>query len=669
MKLEELQGRTLAGRFRLDRLLGKGGYGAVFEAEQLSVGRRCAVKVLFAHLCDDEATAGRFRGEARTTSRLTHPNTIILYDFGRDEREGLLFLAMELLDGRDLTTVIRQNGLLSVEQAVHVTVQMAASLQEAHNMGLVHRDIKPRNVMLLERGNDPMFVKVIDFGIAKVVNSKWLTASDLTQTGTIIGTPKYMSPEQIRDSQIDGRTDMYALALSVYKMLTGRTPFEEGTALEIAGRQIAETPKPVSAFHPGLEVSDQFEQVLLKALAKDPVDRFECVADFARALVEASSGANAHMLNSGMTPTSLPRPTQPNLTQPSPNQSSPNQSSGTRPGPTNTLPDDTPSAVQRRRAQATQDLTGPVGEDSGYQEVTYMPDAGLAPVGGRHGAPAGESGQAVTADIRPEDDATANEIAGKTLATMAIPNAARPEAGDGTQRAGNTAEVESNAVSTASVGPDGDTVSPSLSQRMPDVSVAHLAAVVAALLIVLGGIAWYSTGDDGGDPVQLAAAKDGEDDPPALTAGVPGTEDKASAQPSAERADEVLEAPARAADDADQANAEPDVPADTEKADIDEEAEEVPGDPAANADESDNADRDPPPQKPVKRRHRYVEVRVIPWGTLYIDGRKVGEGTRHTMRLREGRHRMVLKQDGEVRAKRTVDVTRRSSKIIEIVAR
>ncbi|MFW6057291.1 MAG: serine/threonine protein kinase, partial [Persicimonas sp.] len=351
MKLEELQGRTLSGRFRLDRLLGKGGYGAVFEAEQLSVGRRCAVKVLFAHLCDDEATVGRFRGEARTTSRLTHPNTVILYDFGRDEREGLLFLAMELLDGRDLTTVIRQNGLLSVDQAVHVTVQMAASLQEAHNLGLVHRDIKPRNVMLLERGNDPMFVKVIDFGIAKVVNSKLLTASDLTQTGTIIGTPKYMAPEQIRDTEIDGRTDMYALAVSVYKMLTGRTPFEEGTALEIAGRQVAEAPEPVSAFHPGLEVSDQFEQVLLKALAKEPVDRFDCVADFARALVEATSGATSHMLNAGMTPTSLPSPSPSSTSQPSTSQPSTSQ--------TNTLPDETPSGGQHRRGQTTRDLSGP----------------------------------------------------------------------------------------------------------------------------------------------------------------------------------------------------------------------------------------------------------------------------------------------------------------------
>ena len=254
MDLESLEGEVLAGRFKLGRLLGEGGYGAVFEAEQLSVSRRVAVKVLHPRLvADGHNFTERFRAEAVATSRLSHSNSVIVYDFGEDPaREGLLFLAMEYLEGRSLNELIQERGALELELSVHLIEQIAASLHDAHGQGIVHRDVKPHNVMLIERDGDPHFAKVIDFGIAKVVQETTAAPmKSLTRTDTMIGTPHYMAPEQIHgDDELDGRTDQYALGITAYKMLAGRTPFDGGRQIEIVLKHLQEDAPPVSQMAP-----------------------------------------------------------------------------------------------------------------------------------------------------------------------------------------------------------------------------------------------------------------------------------------------------------------------------------------------------------------------------------------------------------------------------------
>jgi serine/threonine-protein kinase len=285
--LGELLGQSLAGRFQLERVLGKGGYGAVFEATQLSVGRRCAVKVLAPRDGVDAKSMARFEREARSTSRLTHPNTITIYDFGEDREHAVFFIAMEYLEGRDLSDHL-QEQTMGVQDVVHVLRQVAASLDDAHRQGIVHRDIKPQNIMICPRPGDPLGVKVIDFGIAKAMgNNGSPAATALTMTGTIVGTPQYMSPEQVRDVDVDGRSDQYSLAACAYVMLAGRPPFLGSSPIDIATRHLTDQPLPVSVLVPSLGLAEAFDDALLRALEKNPADRFATCTAFVDALADA----------------------------------------------------------------------------------------------------------------------------------------------------------------------------------------------------------------------------------------------------------------------------------------------------------------------------------------------------------------------------------------------
>jgi serine/threonine-protein kinase len=616
-----LEGKTLAERFRVDSKLGSGGYGAVFEAVQLSVGRRCALKVLFPHLCDDEATVQRFRTEARTTSRLTHPNSVIIYDFGRDEELGLLFLAMELLDGDDLRSVISKRGWLGVDETIHVVSQAAQSLQEAHDLGLVHRDIKPHNIMLLERGSDASFVKVIDFGIAKVVRNSLMTVSDVTQTGTIIGTPKYMSPEQIRDSTLDGRTDMYGLAISAYQMLIGRTPFEEGTALEIAARQIAEAPQPLRSFRPDLRVSAAFEKVLLKALEKKAEDRFDTVADFARALADAAKPARA------TPPMATPRQAPEQVRGPCELTPAPE-------GESTALIDIDTSGSQARRVA--------VGLVQSYDEITQRTDALV--YDGKAAPQVAQKDRVPddSAELLSEDRTNSIELAvdgAKTMATLAIANPARPEYETERTREGTTAVVAAQQQGAKDAA----------QSDVPDHSgLSRVPIAISAVLVVLVGVGFWALKSDFGDPTATAA-------PESSQGSVTANESALTVSVQAEQSPEPESKP----------KAEPDVAPEAEvKAEV-EPAVQPQAEPAENPEPELKKE----PEAAPRPRKGTLEVRVIPWGTLYVDGRKIGEGTRHRLRLAVGRHRLVLKQSGEVRARRSVDVSARSSKIIELVAK
>jgi serine/threonine protein kinase len=267
-RADPLIGRVINQRFEVVSKIGAGGMGAVYRARQRGMQRDVAIKVLLRELTDNETVLRRFHLEALAVSKLRHPNTIQIFDFGETE-DGLLYIAMELLEGRPLLRVLADEHQLSVKRALHVLQQAAKSLREAHGKGIVHRDLKPDNIFLQTVGEDADFVKVLDFGVAKVADGDG-HGKTLTKAGSIFGTPKYMSPEQSRGGDIDARSDLYALGVILYELLTGRVPFNAENPLGILIKHIQEVPPPFGLVRPDLVIPEAVERFVLRLLAKQP---------------------------------------------------------------------------------------------------------------------------------------------------------------------------------------------------------------------------------------------------------------------------------------------------------------------------------------------------------------------------------------------------------------
>ncbi len=264
-----LIGREIAGRYRVNAKLGEGGMGAVYKAEQMSLRRTVAVKLLRPEVASSQLLLARFNAEAQAVAKLSHPNTVNIYDFGQDS-DGTLFIAMEFIEGKSLRQVIHAEAPLPVHRALGIASQIAASLVDAHHASIVHRDLKPDNVMLQERGKQRDVVRVLDFGIAKLRDEGRQTQMAMTQAGDMLGTPQYMAPEQIRAEQIDGRTDVYALGCIVYEMVTGRLPFEGSTVMALLSKHLMEPIVLPSQRRPELNLPPAIDQLVLAAMAKDP---------------------------------------------------------------------------------------------------------------------------------------------------------------------------------------------------------------------------------------------------------------------------------------------------------------------------------------------------------------------------------------------------------------
>ena len=251
--LDPLPGRVIAGNFRIEKLIGAGAMGNVYKAEQLSLGKQVAIKVLHQHLISDETLVARFKREAKSASLLNHPNSIQIIDSGEDD-DGTLYIAMELLTGRDLAQVIRDDFPLPLRRVGRIMQQVLSALDEAHAQGIVHRDLKPSNIMLIERRGEHDFVKVCDFGIAKATlgDSEEDRAAMLTIQGLVCGTPEYMSPEQARAEALDGRADLYSAAVILYQLMTGDIPFRAESPMGIISRHLSEPPTPPSRRRPDL---------------------------------------------------------------------------------------------------------------------------------------------------------------------------------------------------------------------------------------------------------------------------------------------------------------------------------------------------------------------------------------------------------------------------------
>ncbi len=266
-------GRLISGRYRLIAPLGDGGMATIWRAIDEQLDREVAVKLLRPQFSSDPGFTARFKQEARAAGGLSHPNIVGVYDYGTDGPDGEQYIVMELVAGDDLATILRDRGSLSIDDSVRVGIATASALEAAHRKGIVHRDVKPGNILITDDGD----VKVTDFGIARAV-----AEASMTVTGTTLGSVHYFSPEQARGDEVTGASDVYSLGIVLFEMLTGRRPFEADTAAAVALKRLNEDPPtPTSMGHalpPGLEA------IVMRAMAREPADRFPDAGALAEAL-------------------------------------------------------------------------------------------------------------------------------------------------------------------------------------------------------------------------------------------------------------------------------------------------------------------------------------------------------------------------------------------------
>jgi beta-lactam-binding protein with PASTA domain/tRNA A-37 threonylcarbamoyl transferase component Bud32 len=263
------------GRYRILRKLGSGGMANVYLAEDEELGRRVAIKILNDRYANDELFIERFRREAKSAAGLSHPNIVSIYD--RGQAEGTYYIAMEVIEGRSLKELILTRGPLPIAQAIAYTLEILDALRFAHRHGIIHRDVKPHNILI---GGERL--KVTDFGIARA------GASQMTEAGSIMGTAQYLSPEQARGAPVTASSDLYSVGIVLYEMLTGKVPFSGDSAIEIAMKHLNELPRPPSKIRP--EVPAELDHVVLRALAKAPEDRYQTAEEFADDLHRVEAG-------------------------------------------------------------------------------------------------------------------------------------------------------------------------------------------------------------------------------------------------------------------------------------------------------------------------------------------------------------------------------------------
>jgi tRNA A-37 threonylcarbamoyl transferase component Bud32 len=261
-------GTVLEGHYRIERRIGRGGMGTVYEATNLAIKKRVAIKFLHAEIAEDAGAVARFRREAIAASALEHPNIVSVLDMDQAS-DGSVFLVLEYLDGREWADDLEDDPRPPVARTLHIVSQIAGALGAAHAKEIVHRDLKPENVLLLARGDDRDFVKVLDFGVAKMAG---VTGAPSTRTGTAVGTPYYMAPEQLRDSSsVDARADVWALGVMLYRALAGRLPFEGTTLPEIAMKIVSDDPEPLASLRP--DAPPELAALVMRMLAKDAAER------------------------------------------------------------------------------------------------------------------------------------------------------------------------------------------------------------------------------------------------------------------------------------------------------------------------------------------------------------------------------------------------------------
>jgi serine/threonine-protein kinase len=287
---DPLIGATVGGRFKVEELIGQGGMGKVYRARHLALDRLVCLKMLKPALLEDPTVVGRFEREAMAASRLNHPNSIQVLDFGRNEADGALYLVMEYVQGKDLRAILRDEWPVPEERLCRIMAQVLAALGEAHAHHVIHRDLKPENIMVEQRRDHPDFVKVLDFGIAKILDSD---LPGLTRADVVCGTPQYMAPEQATGGKLDARCDLYAVGIMLYQMATSQLPFDGESSMDVLTRQVHEAPVPPRKRQPGAPISERMESLILHVLSKDPARRPQSAEEFRQLLLAVPHGNDA----------------------------------------------------------------------------------------------------------------------------------------------------------------------------------------------------------------------------------------------------------------------------------------------------------------------------------------------------------------------------------------
>ena len=290
---DPLIGQTLDGRYRIERLLGEGGMGMVYKAVHTTLGKPLAIKVLRPEVSKNEEILQRFRQEAQSASQIGNPHIIDISDFGTLP-DGSTYFVMEFLTGKSLTVALFESKF-SIARTVHVIKQLTGALGAAHEIGIVHRDLKPDNVQLIERGGQRDFVKVLDFGIAKVGGS----TSKLTQAGQVFGTPHYMSPEQCAGANVDQRTDIYAVGVMLYEMVCGKVPFDADNLMGILTKHLYENPVAPHDLAPPADCPPALESIIMKCLQKKPEQRYQSMAELGADLEAVERGQVPRAITEG----------------------------------------------------------------------------------------------------------------------------------------------------------------------------------------------------------------------------------------------------------------------------------------------------------------------------------------------------------------------------------
>jgi serine/threonine-protein kinase len=304
---EGLLGRTIDQRYRVEALLGEGGMGLVYRVTHTRLNKPLAIKVLRRENTKDPEVLARFRREAESASGIGNQHIIDINDFGELD-DGSTYFVMECLEGLDLIDAIDVARRMPEERAIHIAIQLCRALGAAHDAGIIHRDLKPENVFLIRRNNIEDFVKVLDFGIAKVANGP----KRLTRDGEVLGTPHYMSPEQCEGDGVDHRTDIYALGVLLYEMVTGYVPHDADTMMGILTKQMYEDPIPPKVRVP--QVSEQLEQLIMRCLEKKPEQRYQTMHEIEADLHRVRTGGKAVGPDTvTLTPTRPPPPERPRV--------------------------------------------------------------------------------------------------------------------------------------------------------------------------------------------------------------------------------------------------------------------------------------------------------------------------------------------------------------------
>lgn len=280
-----LIGKMIGGRYRVISRIGEGGMGQVYLAEHVRMKRKSAIKIMRPALLHEQEALQRFTREAENASKITHPNVAAIFDFGETD-DGLVYLAMEFVDGESLAATLKREVALHAVVGADIIAQAADALQSAHDLGILHRDIKPDNVMVSKRADGTFVVKLVDFGIARTMERG---SQQVTRTGFAVGTPEYMSPEQLSGDVLDARSDQYSLALVAFMALTGHEAFVSASSKESLIARLTSRPRRLDEVRSDLDWPASLQDVFDKALAPDPVDRYPAIADFGNALADSVS--------------------------------------------------------------------------------------------------------------------------------------------------------------------------------------------------------------------------------------------------------------------------------------------------------------------------------------------------------------------------------------------